>query len=1445
MLDFLRIVEKKDPKKGIIEVYPQFRIVKTEDLMIRGGDFYAIWDAEKNLWSTDEQTVIRLVDQEIKNYISEHKLWDVAIPKYLEDSDSGSMDKWLKFCQKHMRDNFHMLDENIIFANTDVKKSDYASKKLPYPLEQGSTENWDHLMSVIYNDEERHKIEWCIGSIVCGASKTLQKFMVLYGAPGTGKSTVLNVIQKLFDGYWSAFDAKALGSSSNAFALEAFKTNPLVAIQHDGDLSRIEDNARLNSLVSHEKMTVNEKFKSGYDNDFKAFLFMGTNRPVKITDAKSGLLRRLIDVNPSGHKLSLKDYNLTKKGLDFELGAIAWKCKEIYLANPEAYEGYVPMNMLDESNDFYNFVLYNIRKFRENDGIDIDIAWEMYKDYVEDAKVPNAFSKRKFKQELKNYFWEYEDISRLDDNTLSKGYYRKFKNEIFASQTKALDQKDEAKTWLEFNCTESILDKEYADCPAQYANPDGKPTRSWEKTTTKLSDLDTTKLHYVRPPDITHIFIDFDIPDDEGNKCFEKNLKAASEWPKTYAELSKSGAGIHLHYIYTGDPEQLASLYADHIEIKVMSGLQSIRRCLSKCNNIPIATINSSGLPLKGEKSVIRQDVELTEAQLRKSLATTIKKSVSKEVHSSTKCNIDFIYKILEDAYNSGVPYDVTDMYDLVVNFAMSSSNNADYCLKLVDKMHFQSEVEIAGESKDEALLVFFDIEIFKNVSFVNWKVRGEGKPIVRMINPKPSEIHMLLQHNLIGFNNREYDNHILHAMRLGYTNYELYQLSKRLISKDKEVRKNAQFQSAKHYSYTDVYDYCATKQSLKKWEIQLGIHHQELGLDWDEPVPEELWEKVAEYCDNDVLATEAVFEHTQGDFAARQIQVAIINQLHGIKDVTVNDTTNSLSGKLIFGRERNPQSQFNWRDMSKPVGWEEYDTYRAKFGPDYVFHIFDDKGLPTYEVYKEGDMMPPNWSILPFFPGYRFHFGKSYFFFDVERLQKAEAEWHNNHPIPELFNPQKYIDENGLEEDVDYVIVGEGGRVDALPGIHVNLWDGDISSQHPHSAGAEVVFGPKYTKTFMDLVKARVAVKHEDFELAATYLNGALKPFLSKEHAPALAQALKIIINSIYGLTSAKFPNLFRDPNNIDNIVAKRGALFMTTLKQEVLKRGGVVAHIKTDSIKIPNATEEMKDFVCKFGREYGYEFETEAEFQKFCLVNDAVYVARFAEPKIDKKTGKEIWWTATGAQFAVPAVFKTLFSKEPINFDDLCEMRSVKEGAIHLDMNEGLPNVGVYENVQDLRVKEQQKPEKITKSERALLDSWSGYSDEELQAKIDEGHNYIFVGRTGQFCPIKPGCGGGVLLARSRTENGFKNRAITGSSDYRWLESEYVRAKGLDDMIDISFYDTLVEKAKKTISKYGDADKFISDEPYFDSDTYPWFSGDDPDDVPWYSDEELFNKR
>ena len=227
MLDFVKI-STRTKKNGAVEVYPKFIVNnKSQDLMIRGGDFYAIWVEERGLWSTDEGDVIQLIDNELDNYVIEHKdtLGDNYHTLYMWDSESGVIDSWHKYCQKQMRDSFHMLDEKLIFSNTKIKKKDYASKRLSYPLEKGSIEAYDKLISTLYSEEERHKIEWAIGSVVSGDSKKIQKFMVLYGAAGTGKSTILNIIQQLFDGYYSVFDAKALGSSANSFALEAFKTN--------------------------------------------------------------------------------------------------------------------------------------------------------------------------------------------------------------------------------------------------------------------------------------------------------------------------------------------------------------------------------------------------------------------------------------------------------------------------------------------------------------------------------------------------------------------------------------------------------------------------------------------------------------------------------------------------------------------------------------------------------------------------------------------------------------------------------------------------------------------------------------------------------------------------------------------------------------------------------------------------------------------------------------------------------------------------------------------------------------------------------------------------------------------------------------------------------------------------------------------------------------------
>lgn len=1329
MVDFL-IISTRSTKNGV-DIFPKFRLYpKSQDLMIRGGDFYAVWIEELGLWSTNEDDALSIIDSELSKYAEDYKKKhpDAHLNiLYTWDSSTGSIDNWHKYCQRQKRDSFEMLDETIIFSNTVTTKKDYASKRLPYPLEQGSIAAYDKLISTLYTEEERHKLEWAIGAIVTGESKYIQKFLVLYGAAGTGKSTILNIIQDLFDGYYSVFDAKALGSASNSFALEAFKTNPLVAIQHDGDLSRIEDNTRLNSLVSHELMTVNEKFKSTYSNRFKCLLFMGTNKPVKITDGKSGLIRRLIDVTPSGNKVSASEYKRLVKQVEFELGAIAWHCREVFLENPGAYDHYIPTSMMGASNDFYNFVMDAYHVFKKENGTTLKAAWEMYKNYCDDAKVPYPLSQRAFKEELKNYFREYNDRFNFDDGSRVRSYYSEFRTDIFETEKKPEGKKSKnISNLIEFKEQESIFDKECVECPAQYASAKETPSKKWDDVNTTLKDIDTSKIHYVKIPE-KHIVIDFDIKDESGCKSFEKNLEEASKWPATYAELSKSGNGIHLHYIYTGDVTRLSRVYADNIEIKVFTGKSSLRRKLTKCNNLPISTI-SSGLPTKGEKKMVSAEVIKSEKGLRQ----MIRRNMEKEFHPGTKPSVDFIYKILEDAYDRGMKYDVSDMKNEIYAFAMNSTNQSDYCIKLVGQMHFKSEESSAPVNSDNESIIFYDIEVFPNLFIVNWKLQGEENKVVRMINPSPTDIEELLHFRLVGFNCRRYDNHIIYARLMGYSNEQLYNLSQRIINGDK----NAFFGEAYNLSYTDIYDFASAgnKKSLKKLEIEMGIHHQELGLPWDQPVPEEKWIEVAEYCDNDVIATEAAWNYLSADWTARQI-------LADLAGMTVNDTTNSLTTKIIFGNNKKPQGEFCYRDLSQPV--KELDPEVKKFL---------EEACPVMMSQKHG----PEKSLLPYFPGYKYENGVS-----------------------------TYRDE----------VVGEGGYVFAKQGIWTKVALLDIVSMHPHSAMAECIFGPEFTRRFREIVTGRVSIKHEAWEAVNKMLDGKLSPYIQKVldgemTSKQLANALKTAINSVYGLTSANFDNPFRDIRNKDNIVAKRGALFMIDLKHEVMKRGFEVAHIKTDSIKIPNATPEIIEFVMEFGQKYGYEFEHEATYEKMCLVNDAVYIAKYE--------GGD--WTATGTQFAVPYVFKTLFSKEPITFDDLCETKSVKS-AIFLDMNENLPDVTVEEKELD-KLEKQFKKAMVSEGEYKV-------TKDRLMDIINTGHDYKFVGKVGNFCPIVPGKGGGLLV---RDQNG-KYYNVTGTTGYRWLESEMMRGSN-EEFIDRSYYNALVDAAVETISQYGDFEWFVSDD-------------------------------
>ena len=61
-----------------------------------------------------------------------------------------------------------------------------------------------------------------------------------------------------------------------------------------------------------------------------------------------------------------------------------------------------------------------------------------------------------------------------------------------------------------------------------------------------------------------------------------------------------------------------------------------------------------------------------------------------------------------------------------------------------------------------------------------------------------------------------------------------------------------------------------------------------------------------------------------EADFSAREILVDIVKKMHGIDNISVNDTTNTLSTRIIFGKNKSPQNQFNYRDLGE-VSNEDY----------------------------------------------------------------------------------------------------------------------------------------------------------------------------------------------------------------------------------------------------------------------------------------------------------------------------------------------------------------------------------------------------------------------------------------------------------------------------------------------------------------------------------------
>lgn len=1258
-MDFYKINVKKSKSNNAIAdyiVYPDFLYINSNDLICKGGEMYAFW--YNNQWNTRMYDLISIIDNDITKKVIEVKN---AYPgksvaaRYMRDNETKLMNAFSLY-SKLVEQSDAPFNTRIFFDDETPKKKDYSTNKLGYHPIEGPTPAFDEMFDLLYNRSELDKIMWFIGAILTNNTYNIQKFLYLYGPTGTGKGTALKLIKMLFEGYYGILDLGWLTGSSE-FSTCQIQELPLL-IDDDCNLSNMKDDRNLLKLTGHDPIIVNIKHRIPFQINFNGFVIAASNQRYKVRDIDAGITRRAVVASPTHKKHKSENYRRLFDQLKFELPHIAYKCIELF--NEKGiyyYENYFDVNMSKETDIIFAFMRENY-EFLGNE-TNLKKASLYFKTFLEDLGLDTKGHKKRMSLELPRYYEKYYEQKKIDGEVV-KNVYSGFKYEtVFPDKIMNMTS-NTIDNIPETNMIEqpSVLDEVCKNYPAQYANKEGFPLYKWDNVKTTVNDIDTSKLHYIRLPD-NHIVIDFDLKNKEGEKDLNLNLKAASKFPPTYMEVSKSGKGLHLHYIYDGDVTTLSRLYEDDIEIKIFSGNASLRRKLSICNNLSIAHI-TSGLPKKKKGgNILYKDVEII-IWNEKKMRTAIANNLNKVYHANTRPSVDFIVHIFEQAEKTGVKYDLRDMKNDIIAFASSSTHQSQECLKRIKSINYCT-IDLIKDTPDfqknktivkDDDIVFFDVEVFPNLFVVVYKQYEKSK--VKLINPTKQQILDLLEMNLVGYNNRRYDNHILYARALGEDNLSLYRQSQRIIN-DKTAN-TGMYSAAYELSYADIYDYISDKKSLKAWEVELGLTHDESEFSWDKPVPEDQFERIAEYCGNDVDATEAVFKHTYSDYLARLI-------LSDLSQLSVNATTNSHSMQFIFGDDKEPQKKFIYTDLST------------------------------------------------IFPGYKFEYGKS-----------------------------SYRGEDP----------SEGGYVYSEPGVYEKVALLDIESMHPTSLELLNYFGP-YTKRFSEIKKARLYIKHGEINKLKDVLDGILVKYIDNgTDLKTLSDALKIVINSIYGLTAAHFDNRCKHPDNIDNIIAKRGSLFMIDLKYYVQSLGYKVCHIKTDSIKIPNYDDFIVNKIFEFGKQYGYNFDFEAVYDKMALINKSVYIAHYDVEWMNQNNKKiKEEWTATGKQFAEPYVYKTMFSNEDIIDTDFAQIKQTKKHPMYL----GDSFVGKFANV------------------------YSSYSGEELQTIDDEE----------------------------------KRSYVTGTKGFKWkLFQDF---KSIND-VDIEYYNLLVKSAYDNIIDVGDINMLLSNE-------------------------------
>lgn len=1184
-MDFYDIVI--DTTKKVVSIGPIFRTIDIRDIIIdnKAQEVIAYWDEANSTWSENTAKLLTDIDKEVFSTYKEFQALHPEEPVTLNTINnvaSVAYRDWLKFLN-NVRTPKHDFNSEVLFSDHEIEREDYATYKLPYrPDPAINIESFLEGMSVFYDSENLDKLLWFIGATLTGQIHSIQKFAYLYGRAGSGKGTTIEIIKHIFQGPYTGQISLEKLTGKSEFASAQVRDLP-VLYDPEVNLYRMTNDTPLLALTAHEPISVNKKFRDPVEVTFRGFLIAASNQPVKVRNIDAGINRRLVDIYQTGNKMTPQQYIPFMESIPSQVPGIAnYAIERFNLLGRSYFDGYVSQQMLSQTNYMHRFVQENYTSF--TDPMPLGRAYEMYQTYLSNDNVDFKVTRHDFQNDFSRYYDHTESKHQTIAGVQAKFWFVGFDNSsVINPHTEAV---------IEATPTPDLFSSDFnyfasneLHFPAQYANSHGVPKQPWSKVTTTLADIDQSKLHWINI-DTSIIVIDIDQHKPTDRPASE--VLAELNLPATFTELSRSKKGYHLYYRYTDTTPLRTTDISPQVELKVYNGGLSLRRQFTTSNGIKnLAEVNMTTLQplfdrLPKEKSPIMIDNDFKKSiESEEQLRELIKKALRREVHANTKPNVDFIKHVVDNAILEGLTFNIADLEPTITAFALTSTNQSKAAVDIALNLQYQNPIKNptefdmptapTGHIADEDLM-FYDVEVFKNVFMFSYYKQSTMTEPKTLINPTQDELFKVVNNEaLVGFNNYRYDDFILYYALLGYSPLELFGISKTIIE-DKNSSKLSF--KAHNVSYLDLYEISVKKQSLKKWEVELGLPYDEIDTDWSAPLPEELWERVAAYNRNDTKVLPALLANIYGDYEA-------VQALASLSGLPINRTINAHTTQIIFTR------------------------------PDGT-HVKPDASYTTYTDLSE------------LFPGYTF----------------------------DRYTGASYL---GLDPSM-------GGYIFSKPGVYSRAVELDIESMHPNSMVNLNYFG-EFTAQYANLLEVKRALGASDTEAAIKALP-ALEPILNdpRTNVKAIITAVKRALNSAYGLTSASFDNPLKNPQNIDNIVAKRGALFMITLQRKLESEGIGVIHIKTDSIKLDNPTEEQINEVMEFAKSYGYRFKIEDTYEPFVLIDKAQLIGYSANHES---------WHAIGTKFINPYTYKTLFSHEDYILDDYSRTIESRTGKLYLGDN------------------------------------------------------------------------------------------------------------------------------------------------------------------------------